>query len=98
MWRWLQVLHDERALGLILSLHHRRTLSKYLTCQLEDREYQVLARGQGYTLRRAAVTVSKSFDGNVTLLYRGLELEYQSAAGGSGHDANYGRENRSAGG
>ena len=71
------VLHDERALGLILSLHHRRTLSKNLTCQFENREYQVQTRGQGYTLRRAAVTVCKSFGGEVTLLHRGQELEYR---------------------
>lgn len=71
------VLHDERALGLILSLHHRRTLSKNLTCQFENREYQVRTRGQGYALRRANVTVCKSFDGKVTLLYRGRELEYR---------------------
>ena len=71
------VLHDERELGLILSLHRRRTLSKNLTCQFENREYQVQTRGQGYTLRNAYVTVCKSFNGQVTLLHRGRDLEYR---------------------
>jgi hypothetical protein len=43
--------------SLIFSLHHARRLSKNLTCQFNNREYQVTGQGQGYRLRGAGVTL-----------------------------------------
>ena len=71
------VLHSDRELALILCLHHTRTLSKNLTCQFNNRQYQVQPRGRGYTLRRAGITVCEAFDGTVTLLYKGRALRYR---------------------
>ena len=65
------VLHRESELALVLCLHHTRTLSKNLTCQFHNCEYQVQTQGAGYTLRKATITVCEAFDGTVTLLYKG---------------------------
>ena len=73
------VLHRESELSLVLCLHlhHTRTLSKNLTCQFHNREYQVQTQGAGYTLRKATITVCEAFDGTVTLLYKGRPLRYR---------------------
>ena len=60
----------------MLCLHHPRTLSKNLACQFHNRTYQVQTKGQGYALRKAAITVCEAFDGTVTLLYKGRPLRY----------------------
>ena len=70
------VLHREPELALILCLHHTRTRSKNLACQFHNRTYQVQTKGQGYALRKAAITVCEAFDGTVTLLYKGRPLRY----------------------
>jgi hypothetical protein len=49
------VLHSAWELALILCLHQTRTLSRNLTFQFKNREYQL--QGQSYRLNRAAVTV-----------------------------------------
>jgi len=41
------VLHSPQELDLILSRHHHRTLSKNLTCQFQNREYQLQRNGRG---------------------------------------------------
>jgi len=64
-------------LALILCLHNTRTLSKNLTLQYKNREYQLTGQGKGYRLRGAQVTVCEAFDGTVTLLYKGLSLPYR---------------------
>ena len=71
------VLHTPSELALILSLHHTRTLSKNLTCQFQNREYQIQTQGPGYALRKAAITVCVAFDGTITLLYKGRSLPYR---------------------
>lgn len=76
------LLHDPEALDLILSRHYTRTLSKNLTCQFRNREYQVQTEGQGYRLRGAQVTCCEAFDGQVTLLHNGQPLSYRVLAEG----------------
>ena len=76
------VLHSAEELAPILCLHHRRTLSKNLCFQFRNREYQIQTRGQGYQLRKAAVTVCEGFDGAVTVLHRGRVLDYRLLAQG----------------
>ena len=71
------VLHNDEERALILSLHHTRTVSKNLTCQFHNREYQVQTKGKGYTLRRARITVCEAFDGSITLLHKGQSLKYR---------------------
>ena len=71
------VLHSTEELSLILSIHHTRKLSKNLTCQFHNREYQIIGQGKGYRLRGSLVTLCESFDGNVTLLSKGQALSYR---------------------
>ena len=71
------VLHDPQELDLIFSLHAHRKLSKNLTFQYKNREYQLTRQGRGYRLRGAQVTVCEAFDGTVTLLHKGRALPYR---------------------
>jgi len=76
------VLHSDEELRWILCLHHARTLSKNLTFQFQNREYQIQTRNQGYQLRRAAVTVCEAFDSEVTVLHQGRPLHFRLLAQG----------------
>ncbi len=71
------VLHNPQELDLIFSLHAHRKLSKNLTFQYKNREYQLTGQGKGYRLRGAQVTVCEAFDSSVTLLYKGRALPYR---------------------
>jgi transposase len=77
-----EVLHSDTELELILSLHFTRKLSKNLTIQFKNREYQLQGQGQGYRLRGAAVTVCEAFNNPVTILYQGKPLPYRVLAEG----------------
>ena len=76
------VLHSERELALTLCLHHTRTLSKNLSFQFKNCEYQIQRRGPGYSLRNSRVTVCEALDGTVTVLYQGGTLSYRTLAEG----------------
>lgn len=76
------LVHRAKELALILCLHHTRTLSKNLTFQFKNREYQLQGLGKGYRLRKAMVTVCEAFDGGVTVLHEGRSLPYQLLAEG----------------
>lgn len=76
------VLHEADELALILRPHHTRKLSKNLTLQFQNREYQLQGQGRGYRLRGANVTVCAGFDGAVTLLHQGRSLPYRLLAEG----------------
>lgn len=71
------VLHSPQELALILCLQHTRLLSKNLTFQFCNREYQLQGYGKGHRLRRAAITICEAWDGNVTLLHEGQILQYR---------------------
>jgi hypothetical protein len=74
------VLHDQQELDLIFTLHHTRKLSKNLTCQFKNREYQVVQQGHGYRLRQAGVTICEPFEGQITMLYQGKPLKWKLLA------------------
>ncbi len=76
------VLHSARDLSLILSLHHTRKLSKNLTLQFKNREYQIQGEGNGYRMRKSTVTICEAFDGEVTILHNGRELDWRLLAEG----------------
>ena len=68
------LLHTPAELALILSPHHRRRLSKDLTCQFKSRAYQPTGQAQGYRSRRTPQTVCAAFDRTVTLLHQDERL------------------------
>ena len=72
-----KLLHSEEELSLILSLHHSRKLTKNLTIQFNNTQYQLQGYGQGYRLRGASITVCEDFDGSITLLHEGKALSYR---------------------
>lgn len=76
------VLHDPSELALILTIHHTRKLSKNLTCQFHNREYQITGQGKGYRLRGSLVTLCEHFDGRVTVLSKGRALPFRLLAEG----------------
>lgn len=71
------VLHSEEELALILSLHHDRKLSKNLTFQFKNKEYQLVGYGNGYRLRQATVRICEHFNGEITLLHQGKPLTFR---------------------
>jgi Helix-turn-helix domain len=77
------VLHHAHEIKLILSLHHTRTVSKNLTFQFCNREYQIQYPSQGYQLRSAKVTVCEPAEGPVTVLHKGRTLAYRLLAEGA---------------
>ena len=76
------VLHDSQELSLILRLHATRKLSKNLTFQYLNREYQIAGRGKGYRLRGAQVTVCDAFGAEVSVLHQGKALDFRILAEG----------------
>ena len=72
-----QVVHSPQELDLILCLHETRKLSRHLTLQYRNREYQLTHQGKGYRLRGQLVTVCEAFDSTVTLLHEGRSLPYR---------------------
>ena len=65
-----------------MRLHATRKLSKNLTFQYLNREYQITGRGQGYRLRGAAVTVCDAFGAGVKVLHQGKALDFRVLAEG----------------
>lgn len=76
------VLHDAQEMDLILRLHAIRKLSKNLTFQYLNREYQITGQGKGYRLRGASVTVCDAFGGEVSVLHQGRPLAFRVLAEG----------------
>ena len=58
--------HRAEELKLIISLHHQRKLSKNLTIQFRNTEYQLTSYGKGFSLRGATITICQDFNGSVT--------------------------------
>lgn len=72
-----EVLHNQEELDLILCKHHTRKLSKNLTFQFHNSEYQIQGYGKGYRLRGVTIRVCETFDGSVSLLHQGQQLSYR---------------------
>ena len=76
------VLHDAEELDLILRRHETRKLSKNLTFQYLNREYQITGQGKGYRMRGASVTVCDAFGREVSVLCKGRPLAFRVLAEG----------------
>ena len=76
------LLHDDEALNQILSIQETRVLSKNLTCQYRNTEYQIKTKTKGYQLRHTKITVCRGFDGCITLLHNGKSLDYKALTKG----------------
>ena len=63
-------------LARILSVQFTRTLSKNLSCQLDNRLLQVATTGTGLRLRGAKVTAHEHFDGRCELFWQKRKLSY----------------------
>ncbi|TFH90198.1 ISNCY family transposase [Vibrio ouci] len=70
-----KVLYSEEEVELIFSIHHHRKVSKNLTFQYKNSEYQITNEGKGYRLRHSTVTVCESFNGEITVLSDGRKLD-----------------------
>jgi hypothetical protein len=71
------LLHTSAEMDIIMTRHHSRKLSKNLTFQFKNTEYQLQGYGNGYRLRGASITVCEPFAGDVTLLHEGKTLTYR---------------------
>jgi hypothetical protein len=71
------LLHTSAEMAIIMTRHHSRKLSKNLTFQFSNTEYQLQGYGNGYRLRGASITVCETFAGDVTLLHEGKTLTYR---------------------
>ncbi len=71
-------LHNQQELEWILSIHSGRKLSQHITLQYNNTLYQVKIKGIGYAMRGATVTIYEDFQHNITLLYNGKSLTYET--------------------
>lgn len=76
------VLHSPVEIAQILSIHHLRSLSKNLTCQFNNTQYQIQTKTKGYRLRQGKVTLCESFSGELTILHKGETLDYRTLGKG----------------
>lgn len=70
------VLFTEDELNTIFSLHDTRILSKNLTLQYKNTVYQIQTERPTYALRKAQVTVCENDQGEITILRKGVPLDY----------------------
>jgi len=68
-------LSDEQ-LNTILCFQYTRKLSKNLELSYENIIYQIKTTGTGYALRHANIAVQEHLNGQITLSYKGRQLEY----------------------
>lgn len=73
-----KVLHSETEVKQILSIHHQRKLTKNLSCQLNNIEYQIISKTKGYRLRQSYVTLCEEFNGTLTILQNGRALKFRT--------------------
>jgi len=73
-----KVLHSKTEVKQILSIHHQRKLTKNLSCQLNNIEYQIITKTKGYRLRQSYVTLCEEFNGKMTILQKGSTLKFRT--------------------
>ena len=76
-----KVLHNEREIDLILSLHSKRKLSNSLELSYQRAIYQV--QGKKHRLKQKQVTVCDLFSGEIVILHEGKEIDHQVFSAGS---------------
>lgn len=72
-----QPLRKQDDLKLIFTKQGERTLSKTLSCQYENKLYQIQTKQSAYIMRYIKVTVQESQNGTVQLIYKGKPLDYK---------------------
>jgi transposase InsO family protein len=70
--------YKPRELALIFSKQDQRKLSKNLTCQHNNIQYQIQTKAIGYTMRGSSVTVCKLLTDEIVILYKGKEKTYKT--------------------
>ncbi len=60
----------------ILTIQHIRRLSINLTCQFENKIYQVVTKRPSYAMRHAPVLIRQHLNGRITIEYKGRKLDY----------------------
>lgn len=73
-----KLLHNETEVKQILSIHHQRKLTKNLSCQLNNIEYQIITKTKGYRLRQSNVTLCEAFNGEITILQKGNTFAFRT--------------------
>lgn len=76
-----KVLHNEREIDLILSLHSKRKLSNNLELSYQKTIYQVI--GKKHRLKQKQVTLCDLFSDEIVILHEGKEIDYQVFGAGS---------------
>lgn len=72
----LTPVETPEALLRILSVQVRKTLSKNLSCQHENKQFQVATSGTGLGLRGANIMLHEHFDGSRELIWKKRKLTY----------------------
>jgi transposase len=67
---------ESKNIDRILAVIKERTLSKNLTCQLDNQYFQVKTDKSNYVLRNAKVKIIKDIGGNIQMEYHGRKLEF----------------------
>ncbi len=70
-------LSSEINLDLILQKQYERIISKNLAIHYENKIYQILTKRQAYAMRKQKVAVLENNVGEVKIIYKGTELEYE---------------------
>ncbi len=70
-----KVLHNDREIDLILSLHSQRKLSKNLELSYQKSIYQI--QGKKHRLKQKQVTLCDRFSDEVVILHEGKEIDYK---------------------
>lgn len=68
---------EKKNLEKILAFQEKRVLSRELTCQFENKLYQIKTNRPTYAMRNAPVLVIKDLNGKVTIRYKNKELNYK---------------------
>ena len=70
------IQHSEEELNLIFAKHYKRKISKNLSVQYNNTIYQINIKNIGYSMRASTITICETFNGEVTLIYKGKSQLY----------------------
>ncbi len=73
-----EVQHSKEELDIIFSKHSLRTISNNLEIQYNNTIYQIKTESSGISMRKREITVCESFNGEITLLYKGRKMPYET--------------------
>jgi transposase len=68
---------DTVNLDLILTKQYKRKISNNLSISFENKYLNIIAPGRGRRLSQAQVTICKNYHDEITILYKGLPLDYK---------------------